>query len=162
MDENGKSEVKADLEKKQTELQQKKDALQETLNDSLIQKDGNSVKREQKARDTIDFVDDMGIYALGTTENIDVFFRTIAKKAGTVGLTIDPNKGFDKKEKIFIRNEFSRLIGSNIFKSGFDFTRQEDMQDIGSIREKLTSAHGGVFRKEPPYITANGIELLVQ
>jgi len=105
----------------------------------------------------------MGLYALGTTENVDTFFRVVGEKAKIAGLSIDPKKGLEANEKSFIKKEFIRLIGGeNIFKPDPDFTRQEGMDDITKVREKLATAHEGVFRQEPPYITPNGIELLVR
>lgn len=87
----------------------------------------------------------------------------IGEKAKIAGLSIDPTKGLDANEKSFIKKEFIRLIGNeDIFNPDPDFTRQENMQDVASIREKLATVHEGIFRNKPPYITPNGIELLVR
>jgi hypothetical protein len=68
---------------------------------------GDIETREKQANDTIQFVDNMGLYALGT-ENVNVFLDTIRETA--IGLKLDPTQGFNKDEKNLIKKEFSALM----------------------------------------------------
>lgn len=66
-------------------------------------------EKEEKAREVIDFVDDMGLHTLGV-ENVDKFFELVGQKS--VNGKIDAEDGLDPTEKSLIKKEFARLLGA--------------------------------------------------
>ncbi|NCP76771.1 hypothetical protein GW830_01340 [bacterium] len=70
------------------------------------------VKQEKDARDTIQFIDDMGLYMLGV-ENVDKFFDIL--NIGSSNGKINISNGLDKDEKMKIKQAFIGLLGQDIF-----------------------------------------------
>jgi len=70
------------------------------------------VKQEKDARDTIQFIDDMGLYMLGV-ENVDKFFDIL--NISSSNGKIDISNGLDKVEKAKIKQAFINLLGQDVF-----------------------------------------------
>ena len=68
----------------------------------------NQVEKEEKAREIIQFVDDMGLYMLGV-ENVEKFL-SLMNDNSTDG-KINLSDGLDNIEKLKIKNVFISLLG---------------------------------------------------
>lgn len=106
-----KKEKTEEFEREKQELEAKLAKLaQEKIEKRLTGGDGES--REEQARDTIQFVDDMGLYMLGI-ENVDKFFDIL--NIGSSNGKIDISNGLDNAEKAKIKQVFIELLGQDIF-----------------------------------------------
>jgi len=94
----------------------------------------NQVEKEEKAREIIQFVDDMGLYMLGV-ENVEKFL-SLMNDNSTDG-KINLSDGLDNIEKLKIKNVFISLLGEwgdNLFDStSFKLRQGKTNEDIKKL-----------------------------
>lgn len=146
-------EIQPEIERIQNELEATQKKLQK---EQSVKKwtEGEALSREEKAHDTIAFVDDMGLYALWT-ENVNVFFDLV-NNASSDG-KIDISDGLDSEEKMKIKKAFIHLLGewwSDLFDDSF---RLRDSKTVTDIQKLLPIYHPG----ETPPVRTDELKLVM-
>ncbi|MDD2891968.1 MAG: hypothetical protein PHQ95_03305 [Candidatus Gracilibacteria bacterium] len=128
MDPESVMEIKLKEEKVRLEVE-KRELPQVDMSSQELQ-----AKQEKDARDTIKFVDDMGLYMLGV-ENVDTFFQ-FANSRMMNGDKINSADGLDGVEKDALKKVFIEFLGgtdANSLFSGYGLSEGKTTEDIKKL-----------------------------